>query len=182
MSSLVKPASTSGKTAPAAAAAAWPGRWSPRSLTLTPSTTVAPSAAASGPSAVHQRRLAAGAAVGAVGHVGRRRPSRWVGTPTQRRSHSSARARQSASSAPASEGDRAVAQSTASRPERVVGHLGQQRRVGAAAEGHDDAPEPAQPPAGRRARSVGRERRWSRCRASAPSTDSTSSSVPTMPV
>ena len=63
--------STSGNRARARAAAAWPGRWSPRSSRFTPRTTVAASAAASGPSAVHERRLAAGAAVGAVGHVGR---------------------------------------------------------------------------------------------------------------
>ncbi|MGP8007573.1 MAG: hypothetical protein ACLP2J_11130 [Acidimicrobiales bacterium] len=40
-----------------AAAAACPGRWSPRSLTFTPSTTVASSAAASGPSASMSARL-----------------------------------------------------------------------------------------------------------------------------
>ena len=40
-----------GRSLRAAAAAAWPGRWSPRSLTLTPSTTRADSARANGPSA-----------------------------------------------------------------------------------------------------------------------------------
>src|SRR3984957_6582569 len=115
MSSLVKPASTRGKTAPAAAAAAWPGRWSPRSLTLTPSTTVAPSADASGPtasiSAVLQRAQRSGPlATYAASSIS------LVGTPSQRRPHSSASERQSASSAPASEGDSAVTHSTASRP------------------------------------------------------------------
>ena len=115
MSSLVKPASTRGKTAPAAAAAAWPGRWSPRSLTFTPSTTVAPSAAASGPSASISADLQRAQRSGPLATYAASSIS-LVGTPTQRRSHSSARVRQSASSAPASEGDNAVAQSTESTP------------------------------------------------------------------
>ncbi len=115
MSSLVKPASTSGKAAPAAAAAACPGRWSPRSSRLTPSTTVAPSAAASGPTASMRAVLQRAQRSGPLATYAASSISP-VGTPTQRRSHSLARARQSASSAPANDGESAVTQSTESLP------------------------------------------------------------------
>ncbi len=76
---------------------------------------MAPSAAASGPtasiSAVLQRAQRSGPlATYAASSIS------LVGTPSQRRSHSSASDRQSASSAPANDGDSAVTQRTASRP------------------------------------------------------------------
>ena len=61
----------------------WPGRWSPRSSTLTPSTTVRPpSATASGPSTSISAPLAMGAAVGDRWPRKRRSASSSVGTAT----------------------------------------------------------------------------------------------------
>ncbi len=70
-SALVKPASTSGNTAPASAAARCPGRWSPRSSTLTPSTTTASCSGCDRRHDVHQLGLAVEAPVGVVATIGR---------------------------------------------------------------------------------------------------------------
>ena len=135
-SAFVNPAVDERELAPRSAAARWPGRWSPRSSTLTPSTTVAPSRRGDRTDDVHQLGLAVVAAVGVVGAVGRAAISS-VTTGVQRRPHSSASARQSASSSPASDGDTAVT-AWARSPEHAVGDGRQERRVGPAAERDHD--------------------------------------------
>ena len=72
--------------------------------------------AATGPRRVHQLGLAVVAALAVVGDVGRVGQLVGVDSPIQRRPHSAARARQSASSDGASDGDTAVAASTRSGP------------------------------------------------------------------
>ena len=69
----------------------------------------------------------------------RRSPPASSADPTPRRAH-----RQSASSSPASDGDTAVTACTRSRPSDRVRERGQERRVGTAAERDDDPTETAQ--------------------------------------
>ena len=114
-SDFVKPAATRGNSAPATAAAAWPGRWSPRSSTLTPSTTVAFDAAAIGPttsisSALQWKQRSLSFTRYAARSIS------CVTTGVHTRPHSEASARQSDSSSPASDGDTAVTACARSAP------------------------------------------------------------------
>ena len=144
----MKPASTSGNAAPRSAAARWPGRWSPRSSTFTPSTTVAPAPSASGPGRREQRVLAPVAAVAVVAGVGgvvelvgltscQRMPHAPPGRRTRSRSLGRQRRRHRG------DGERPLG------AEGVVGDPREERRVGAAGERDHHRAELAQPVAQR---------------------------------
>ena len=114
-SDFVKPAATRGNTAPASSAAFCPGRWSPRSSMLTPSTTVAFDAAAIGPTTSINSALQWKQRSVSLTRYAARSIS-CVTTGVQVSPHSIASARQSDSSSPASDGETAVTASARSAP------------------------------------------------------------------
>ena len=158
-SDLVRPASTIGNRAPTAAAASWPGRWSPRSSTFTPSTTVAPRSARDRTELVHQRRLAPGAPVGVRWRRSGRRTSPRCGptaraAPRPRRGSGSGRAHR-----------RRATQSRRSPPRHVL-LPGSRARRGPAPRSRHPPRRPRPPDRGRaaRGRAVGPAARRGRSR------------------